>query len=426
MKYYLFFLLLTFIACDNFAVLVAGTNTWQRYRHQSDIYHAYQILVNRGMNPQNIIVFDYGGIAEYPDNPFPGQVFNFPDGKDVYAGVIIDYWGNDVTPENFMAVLTGDASAVTKEDERTTGKVLTSTESDHVFVYFTGQGSDDLIAFPDKYLYADELNSTLQTMYEKKLYKELVFYLEANHGDSMFKGLLPDNINIYAVASTFSNAEYCYDEAKVNDTLIGTCLGTQFSCRFMEDIDAKSDDDLNNYSFQDQYEYLVRIATESEVHQNGDLNVAQNSIYSFVSGQTQKFFKNIFKVIGLLFPPIEMKNTEKKTSRINNKNYRLDWFRFRAEKNKDYESEKEYYEEITEEGRTIKIFEIFDRIFELPERNYEDKIDFDCYRSVVKSYKEKCGMLIDRDFKFMTHIANFCTQGIDPQKAHLAFEKICQ
>ena len=71
----------------------------------------------------------------------------------------------------------------------------------------------------------------------------------------MFKGLLPDNINIYAVASTFSNAEYCYDEAKVNDTLIGTCLGTQFSCRFMEDIDAKSDDDLNNYSFQDQYEY---------------------------------------------------------------------------------------------------------------------------------------------------------------------------
>ena len=424
MKYYFFLLLLTFIACDNYAVLVAGSNSWMNYGHHSDVYHAYHMLVDRGMNPQNIIVFDYGGIVDNPENPFPGQVFNSPDGKDVYAGVVIDYWENDVTPENFIAVLTGDADAVTKEDERTTGKVLTSTDSDHVFVYFAGHGANGLIAFPDKYLFADELISTLQTMNDKKMYKELVFYLDAYFGSTMFEGILPDNINIYAAASSLTYYQYC--EPTINGTLIQVCLGTEFSCSFMEDIDIKTDDDLKRYTFQNQYEYLVKVAIYSAVLQYGDLNVAQKSIYSFVSGQTQKFLKVISKVIGLNFPPIETRNIEKKTSRINNEKYRLEWFRLQAEQNNNYESKKEYYEENSEEERTIKIFELFNRMLELPERNYEDKIDFDCYRSVVKSYEEKCGMVIDRDFKFMNHIANFCTQRIDPQKAHFAFDNICR
>ena len=29
--------------CDNWVVLVAGSNTYNNYRHQSDIFHAYQV-----------------------------------------------------------------------------------------------------------------------------------------------------------------------------------------------------------------------------------------------------------------------------------------------------------------------------------------------------------------------------------------------
>ena len=56
-------LLFAFISCDNFAVLVAGSNTWSNYRHQSDIFHHYQILRERGVKPENIIVFAYDDIA---------------------------------------------------------------------------------------------------------------------------------------------------------------------------------------------------------------------------------------------------------------------------------------------------------------------------------------------------------------------------
>ena len=97
-----------------------------------------------------------------------------------------------------------------------------------------------------------------------------------------------------------------------------------------------------------------------------------------------------------------------------------------AEQTNDMEAENEYYEEIAQQGRTTKIFEIFSKWFNLPKRDFNEPIDFDCYRKVVNAYENKCGMLIDRDFKFMTHIANFCAQGISPRRAVNAFATICE
>ena len=422
-------LLLTLISCDNYAVLVAGSNTYTNYRHQADVFHHYHILVDRGIKPENIILFAYDDIANAKKNPFPGQVFNAPNGKDVYAGVVIDYYGEDVTPKNFIAALTGDAESVTVTDKRTNPKVLTSTENDNVYIFFSDHGSDNLIAFPSKYLYSDELNAALLTMFEKKMYKELVFYLEACHAGSMFYNLLPNNISIYTTTAAnpkeSSYAEYCSYDAKVNGTLIGSCLGDEYSCRFMEDIDSRPGDKLKDYTMQEQYEYLVKAVTGSNVMQYGDLEIAKKSIYEFVNAQTKKFLRVVYKTIEIILPPLRFAE-EKKSVKINNENYRLEWYRMQAEESNDMEAEDEYYEEIAQQGRTTKIFDIFKKWFSLPERNHESKINFDCYRKVVNAYEKKCGMLIDRDFKFMTHIANFCSQGISPRKAISAFSSICE
>ena len=427
----LFLLLLSFISCDNFAVLVAGSNTWTNYKHQANIFHNYQILKERGIKQENIIVFAYDDIAYNSKNPFPGKIFNAPNGKDVYEGVVIDYIGKDVTPENFIAAITGDNESIRAKDERTTKKVPTSTEKDNVYIYFSDHGSDSLIAFPSKYLYADELIAALLTMHEKKMYKELVFFLDAVHAGSMFENILPSDISIYTTypgklkGSTFS--EYCGQDSIVNGTLIGPCLGDEFSCRFMEDIDSRPGDLLKNYSIQEQYEYLVRIVKGSYVQQYGDLEIAKKSIYEFVNSQTKKIIKTVENIFGFNFPHNELRNSfQKKTTKINNENYRLEYFRLQSELNNNLETENEYYEEIEEEGNVIKIFELFKKWFNLPERDYSDKINYDCYRKVIKSYEDKCGMFIDRDFKFMNHIANFCTQGICPKEADRAFEAICK
>ncbi len=94
-KVIVFLFLIALAACDNWAVLVAGSHTWSNYRHQSDIYHAYQVLIKGGFDANRIITLAYNDIANHLTNPFKGKVYNKPTytnpGVDVYAGVSIDY-----------------------------------------------------------------------------------------------------------------------------------------------------------------------------------------------------------------------------------------------------------------------------------------------------------------------------------------------
>lgn len=167
------------------AVLVAGSNGYWNYRHQADIAHAYHILIANGVSPDNIVTMMFDDIATNPSNPFPGQIFNHPDGEDVYSGVKIDYRGADVTPEKFIAVMTGDIATAG-------GKVLTTDKNTKLFVNFSDHGAAGLIAFPSSYLYADQLQQTINTMEQKEMFGEMVFYLEACESGSMFPKLTKD------------------------------------------------------------------------------------------------------------------------------------------------------------------------------------------------------------------------------------------
>ena len=70
---------------------------------------------------------------------------------------MIDYDNYDVTPENFLAILRGDASAI----EGGNGRVLKTTSEDRIFINFADHGAPGLIAFPESYLYATDLLKTL-------------------------------------------------------------------------------------------------------------------------------------------------------------------------------------------------------------------------------------------------------------------------
>ena len=117
------------MASKNHAVLIAGSNGYDNYRHQADICHAYNILSNK--NIDNIILMTYDDIANNPENPFPGKIFNSPStieapAIDLYKNcqkAKNKYTGDDVNADNFLAVLTGNQSGVPKGK-----KVLNSTE----------------------------------------------------------------------------------------------------------------------------------------------------------------------------------------------------------------------------------------------------------------------------------------------------------
>jgi legumain len=46
----IFLCLILLGSCANWAVLVAGSNTWYNYRHQADVFHAYKMLLAKGFD----------------------------------------------------------------------------------------------------------------------------------------------------------------------------------------------------------------------------------------------------------------------------------------------------------------------------------------------------------------------------------------
>jgi len=238
-----------------------------------------------GIPNERIIVMIYDDIANDPQNPFPGKLFNKPTdagtpGVDVYAGCQKDYTGNDVTAANFLAVLTGNSAGVPKGK-----KVLRSSPDDNVFVFFSDHGGTGIIAFPvGPYLQVGDLNTALRKMASAKMYKKLVFYMEACESGSMFENVLPKNLNIYA--TTASNAVesswgcYCPPEDTVDGTSVGSCLGDLYSVNWMEDADKKTPLGMKE-TLGDQFTVIKTLTTLSHVMQYGDLTFLNMSIGQF-------------------------------------------------------------------------------------------------------------------------------------------------
>lgn len=281
-------LLVCLASADNWAVLVAGSNTYSNYRHQADIYHAYQILIKNKFHPDKIITLAFDDIAHNIKNPFKGKVFNKPThkdpGVDVYEGVKIDYAGKFVTPEIFTAILTGNKTAVSGKG---TGRVLESKSSDNVFLYFSDHGAPGLIAFPNEYLHADKLQIAFDNM--KGKYGKLVFYLEACESGSMFTKL-PNNTKIYALSAAnpteSSWGYYCAPDDVVQGKHIGSCLGDLFSINFLENTESI---DVNSVNLTAQFQVIQKLTTKSHVMQWGDLSFQSDFIGDYVSNRAMTF-----------------------------------------------------------------------------------------------------------------------------------------
>ncbi|KAI6173155.1 Legumain [Aphelenchoides besseyi] len=241
---------------DNiWALLVAGSSGWWNYRHQADICHSFHVLRNHGVKEDHIVTMLYDDIANNSANPYPGKIFNAPNGKDVYANVKIDYRGDAVTPENFLAVLQGQKSKVKGGN----GRVLETGKQDRIF------------------LTVKQLNNALKDMYKNGRYNQLTFYLEACESGSMFEKVLPQNINVYAMTAANSAESsfgcYCGTSAKLS-----ICLGDSFSVNWLQDSDAEN---LHTESLEKQYEVVKNETKESHVQKFGTLSITSEPVADF-------------------------------------------------------------------------------------------------------------------------------------------------
>uniref|UniRef100_A0A6B2L507 Legumain prodomain domain-containing protein n=1 Tax=Arcella intermedia TaxID=1963864 RepID=A0A6B2L507_9EUKA len=247
------------------------------------------MMASNGMSEERIITFVYDDLANDPQNPFPGQLFNHPapgQGDDVYANCVQpgDYTGQDLTADNFIAVLTGNASAAPQGK-----KVLRSTEADNVFVNFIDHGGVAVIAFPDRLMHNTELVGALREMKERKMYGRLVFYMEACESGSMFNGVVGGDLDVYVTTASSpvqsSWGTFCPPDDVINGTALNTCLGDLYQVNWMQNVESAGETE----TLENQYLIVKSETNLSTVEQYGDLSWTNLPISNFLGDKMKHF-----------------------------------------------------------------------------------------------------------------------------------------
>lgn len=378
--------------CDTHVVLVAGSNGFYNYRHQTDACHAYQIAVSGGIPADNIILFSYDDVASSSQNPFPGKLFNKPNGNDVYGGCVIDYRRGDVTPKFYLAVLRGDSETVKGHG---TGRVLASTAEDNVFLNFADHGAPGLIAFPSSYLYATDLLKAFQDMHAAKMYKNLIYYLEACESGSMFTNL-PTDINIYAVSAANDHESswgyYCPPDDNVQGTHIGSCLGDLFSIAWMEDTDAS---DTKTETIGQQVDKVTARTTKSHVTQFGTTSFRSMAVSDFLGTHNTK----------IVTPGQEKIDMAKA---VDSRDIKLHYLIHKHAREMNDNSMAELNQEIIERKMFDDIFETIQGFHSDVER--ADDTDFDCYKDMINFFELQCGRFSEYGMKYMRSFYDICAK----------------
>lgn len=393
------------------------------------------MLRKGGLKEENIIVFMYDDIADNEENPRPGVIINSPHGDDVYKGVPKDFTGDDVNVNNFFAALLGNKSALTGGS----GKVVDSGPNDHIFIYYSDHGGPGVLGMPTgPFMYATDLIEVLKKKHASETYKSLVFYLEACESGSIFEGLLPEGLNIYA--TTAANAEesswgtYCPGENPSPPPEYETCLGDLYSVAWMEDSDIHN---LQTETLHQQYE-LVKERTSngnsiygSHVMQFGDIGISKDSLFLYL-GSNPANENFTFMGRNSLVPPSKTVN-QRDADLIHF------WDKFRKAPQgspRKVAAQKQVLEAMSHRMHIDESIKLVGKLLFGMKKGPEVLTsvrpagqpvvdDWDCLKSLVRTFETYCGSLSQYGMKHMRSFANFCNAGIHSEQMAEASAQAC-
>jgi len=412
------------------SVIMAGSNGYGNYRHQADACHAYQIAKQKGVPESNIILLAYDDIAHNYRNPYPGKIFNKPTaagvpGKDVYDGCKISYKGKDVTAENFLKVLSGDTSAP--------GPVLKSTDQDHVFVYYADHGGSGILGVPygaqGGYIHASDINKAIETLHSKGGYKEFLFYLEACESGSIFHNLLKaPNAKAVTAANPYESSWgwYCPYSSSGGDMVdgkaIGSCLGDEFSVRWMEDANASI---LDTETVGDQVHKVTVAVTKSHVQEYGVHSFDKEPVGDFEGTTKEQLVSSLVPLPSLAGNGVDSRQVE-----VNQAYFQV----MRAEtpeKRKDAEQE---LEAVLAKRRIadVKFAKVASAACENGRCSAEDMLEgpietwnMACHKASLETVVQHCASFNDYSLRYSRLFANLCEMGMDQDAMQKAIEKGC-
>lgn len=221
------------------ALLVAGSQGWNNYRHQADVYAMYQLLRRHGYAADHIIMIAEDDIAYNLKNVHPGEVRIVSGGENVYENLKIDYNLSSLKPSDLRSIMCGLPS-------NSIDAVIPSDYNDNVFVYWCGHGSQGELEFGDYAISGEMMASICQEMADKRRFRKLFFAIEACYGGSIGECLE----GIPGLLCMSATNEHETSKADIQDTEMGVWLSNGFTRGFQNAIDRNPNIMLSDLFFE--------------------------------------------------------------------------------------------------------------------------------------------------------------------------------
>eukprot|EP00041_Stephanoeca_diplocostata_P019353 m.416535 g.416535 ORF g.416535 m.416535 type:complete len:279 (-) comp21281_c0_seq2:883-1719(-) len=177
---------------DTWVVIVSTSRFWYNYRHEANALSVYHSVKRLGVPDSNIILMLAEEFACNARNPYMGTVYNsHTRAINTYGdNVEVDYRGLEVTPENFVRLLTGRLAPSTPMSKR-----LRSSKHSNILIYMTGHGGEEFLKFQDNtVLSSDEMGDCFEQMHQQRRYNQILFIIETCHGESMIDTIHSPNV----------------------------------------------------------------------------------------------------------------------------------------------------------------------------------------------------------------------------------------
>lgn len=203
---------------SNKALIVAASQDWENYRHQSDALKMYHLLKNNWFNDDEIVVLSYDDIPRNQYNPIRWDIHNTSNWNNLRKDAIIDYSWSSVTPQTFENILLWVKTPQTPI-------VFESDENTNILIYIVNHAEPGSVYFYNwQFLSNQKIKEILSKMYAEKRYRQILFLLDVCFGESVL-----ENINLPWVIMITWASKYEPSYWTTYDIKIKQWLSNEFS-----------------------------------------------------------------------------------------------------------------------------------------------------------------------------------------------------
>lgn len=169
---------------QKWALLVATSEGWDNYRHQTDVLNIYQQLKANGYKDDHIILIIQDDIAKNEENPNPGKLFSRMGGDNVYHDLEIDYHTSNLHPSAIGDILCG-------RQRDGLPKVIKADDDDNIFIFWSGHGTPGALCWLDNdekagMMTTEMMDGILTDLENSGNYRKITGCIETCYSGSVF------------------------------------------------------------------------------------------------------------------------------------------------------------------------------------------------------------------------------------------------